>query len=241
MLLVETTLTVATKIRNTSISGYTLSGSSGNVIFTCNKSGAKQPVIFTANSYGGTNTGVTATVVQTTSGAGGYVTGDAQVADFTSSTGDKLCSIAGVKPISGLSQNLTIVNSRILAHNRGSEWQLQHFNAVSAVQLLLTVEYAGLNSQSLIGQGVANKSWREKNDSELTGATANLGNKTGISTGTNGLTSISYRGIENFWGNIWKWVDGININNGFAYISNINGNFQSDKFDARVKVEPIAA
>ncbi|WP_202946770.1 hypothetical protein, partial [Rhodanobacter denitrificans] len=26
-----------------------------------------------------------------------------------------------------------------------------------------------------------------------------------------GLVSISYRGEENFWGNIYKWIDGLNI------------------------------
>ena len=32
-----------------------------------------------------------------------------------------------------------------------------------------------------------------------------------MASGTNGLVSVSYRGIENFWGNMWKWVDGLNI------------------------------
>ena len=44
-----------------------------------------------------------------------------------------------------------------------------------------------------------------------TGATSSLGNASGKATGTDGLVSVSYRGIENFWGNIWKWVDGLNI------------------------------
>jgi hypothetical protein len=32
-----------------------------------------------------------------------------------------------------------------------------------------------------------------------------------MAAGTNGLTPITYRGEENFWGNIWKFTDGMNI------------------------------
>lgn len=225
----NTTDLVATKIRNTSFAGWTLSGTGSTVILTANNSGAKKPAQLLT-----TTTGVTVTVTQTQVGAGGYILGDAQVADFTVGIGDKLCSIAGAKPVSGTTQSLTLPNARKLANNRGIGWEQQHFNAVSAIQMLFAVEYASLNSQSVTGQGIVNKSWRDQiNDSEITGATSSLGNKSGIAVGTNGLVSISYRGIENLWGNIWKWVDGFNINNGFAYISNINGNFVSDKFDGQ--------
>ena len=47
--------------------------------------------------------------------------------------------------------------------------------------------------------------------SENTGATTGLGNKSGSVTNVNGINIVSYRGEENFWGNIWKWVDGLNI------------------------------
>jgi len=35
----------------------------------------------------------------------------------------------------------------------------------------------------------------------------------------------SYRGIENFFGHIWKWVDGININDNVPYVSNNDTDF----------------
>lgn len=141
-----------------------------------------------------------------------YITNDAQVADFTSGTGDKLSSIAGAKPCSGLTQNLTLPNSRILAHNRGSGWELQDFLTSSAIQLLYLIEYATFNSQAQIGRGVVDKT--DDNSTNMavnTGATSSLGNASGKASGTDGLVSVSYRGIENFWGNIWKWVDGLNI------------------------------
>jgi len=143
---------------------------------------------------------------------GVYITDDAQVADFTVGTGDKLSSIANAKPCSGLTQNLTLPNSRILAHNRGAGWELQDFLTVSAVQLLYLIEYANFNTQACIGRGVVDKTDDgSTNMSVNTGATSSLGNTSGRASGTDGLVSVSYRGIENFWGNMWKWVDGLNI------------------------------
>ena len=39
---------------------------------------------------------------------------------------------------------------------------------------------------------------------------------------------MSYRGIENIFGNVWKWVDGININEHLPYVSNNDSDFQDD-------------
>lgn len=144
--------------------------------------------------------------------ASAYITNDAQVADFTAGTGDKLSSIAGAKPCSGLTQNLTLPNARILAHNRGSGWELQDFLTSSAIQLLYLIEYANFNSRATIGRGVVDKTDDGSTNMAVnTGATSSLGNASGKASGTDGLVSVSYRGIENFWGNIWKWVDGLNI------------------------------
>ena len=60
-----------------------------------------------------------------------YILDDAQVADFTATTGDKLCSIASAKPASGLTQNLTRANSEIIANNRGTGWHCMDIKAAS--------------------------------------------------------------------------------------------------------------
>ena len=145
--------------------------------------------------------------------ASAYILDDSWVADFTVSSGDKLSSIANAKPISGSSQNLTRRNCGILAENRGTGWYQQYAATAACTQLLFMIEYATMNSQTAIGKGVVDKPYVEDsvNYSELTGATTNLGNASGMAAGTNGLTSITYRGEENFWGNIWIFTDGINI------------------------------
>lgn len=144
--------------------------------------------------------------------ASAYILDDAQVADFAA---DKLCSIANAKPASGLTQNLTRRNCGKLAENRGAGWFQSYGALVSASQLLFLVEYASFNTQSKIGNGNVSKTDDgATNMSEPTGATATLGNASGNVTNANGFMAVSYRGEENLWGNIWKFIDGLNI---YAY------------------------
>ena len=153
-----------------------------------------------------------------------YITDNAQVADFTANTGDKLCSIAGAKPASGKSQNLTRNGARTLCKNRNSGveadntsgglgWMMHDIFALSITQILLMVEYASFDAQAVVGQGVCSLADDgASNLAVITGGTSALGNGSGIDpTGVNGKCSVSYRGEENLWGNIWTWLDGINI------------------------------
>lgn len=145
--------------------------------------------------------------------ASAYILDDAQVADFTVTTGDKMCSIANAKPASGNLQDLTRAKTRILAQNRGTGWQQAYAATISASQLLMLIEYASFNMQSKIGNGNVHKPWIGDgiNYSESTGATTNLGNASGSVMNTNGINIVAYRGEENFWGNTFGWVDGLNI------------------------------
>ena len=145
---------------------------------------------------------------------------------ITYEDGDLLCSVAGKKPISGLRSGLgTKANLEQMAQNRGAGWHLETIKAISANQLLMIIELGTMNTQTAIGQGIVsitdNTSY---NCSSLTGSTASLGNGTGQATETvneiggtettynaNGKVSVSYRGVENPWGNIWKHIQGINI------------------------------
>ena len=145
---------------------------------------------------------------------------------ITYEDGDLLCSVAGKKPISGLRQGLgTRSVFESMAQNRGAGWHLETIKATGANQLLMMIELAMMNSQTGIGQGVVsipdNASY---NCSSLTGSTADLGNGTGMATETinekggiqttetaNGKVSVSYRGMENPWGNVRKHIQGINI------------------------------
>ena len=158
--------------------------------------------------------------------ANAYLKNDEQVMDASK---DKFSSIAGARPASGVSQNLTRPNIEQMAKNRGEGWHSLGIKTASMEQLLMIVEMGMMNLQTAIGQGVVNIPWATGSDTTssyagATGSTASLGNGTGRATETttyeggvatkntaDGKTSICYRGVENFWGNIWKFAYGVNI------------------------------
>ena len=158
--------------------------------------------------------------------ANAYLKNDEQVMDASK---DKFSSIAGARPATGVSQNLTRPNIEQMAKNRGEGWHSFGIKTASMEQLLMIVEMGMMNLQTAIGQGVVNLPWATGSDTTssyagATGSTALLGNGTGRATETttyeggvatkntaDGKTSICYRGVENFWGNIWKFAYGINF------------------------------
>ena len=138
-------------------------------------------------------------------------------------------SIANAKP--STDENVsdgTIGGFRGYAQARGTNWEMQDFLTTSAIQLLYLIEFATFDTQTTIGRGVVDKTSGSGNESNNTGATSFLGNASGRQSGTDGLTSISCRGIENFWGNIWKFIDGLNLSDYEAFIA--DHDFESDKF-----------
>ena len=158
--------------------------------------------------------------------ANAYLKNDEQVMDASK---DKFSSIAGARPATGVSQDLTRPNIEQMAKNRGEGWHSLGIKTASMEQLLMIVEMGMMNLQTAIGQGLVNLPWTTGSDTTssyagATGSTASLGNGTGRATKTttyeggkateytvDGKTSICYRGVENFWGNIWKFAYGINF------------------------------
>ncbi len=143
--------------------------------------------------------------------ASSYNINDMQTVDFTN---DMLSSIAGAKPTSGLTQTgATRAGFRTISAVRGAGWSQQTIQSATATEMLFLIEYASFDMQSNIGLGVTTKTDDGSTSmTEVTGATTNLGNETGAVTNINGFNVITYRGEENFFGNIWTWIDGININ-----------------------------
>ena len=171
--------------------------------------------------------------------AGDYVNDGTDTSTETDLDNDLMCSVAGKKPISGIHKNITRVNFEKMAANRGSGWHGDTFKAESANQMLLVVEYASFNMQTAIGRGVVDDiSGVSQNRTVLTGSTAQLGNGSGCAAHSiaeangvqtdvtaDGKVSVSYRGMENPWGNIWKHISGLNVygnggqNGGYAFIA----------------------
>lgn len=143
--------------------------------------------------------------------------------------GDKFSSISGARPASGSTQGLTRTAIEQMAQNRGANWHGDLIKQVSAEQMLMIIEMGMMNLQTAIAQGVVTLPWETGSDktssyAAVTGSTSGIGNGTGRAEGTityeggvakeyavDGKTSVCWRGKENFWGNIWKFVYGINI------------------------------
>lgn len=144
--------------------------------------------------------------------------------DDTIAAADVLKSMPNVKPISSGKKALTIDGMEQVAQRKSANWHLETIQAVSASQLLMLVEYAQFELQSVIGRGIVQHSAATGYMASLTGATASLGDASGMASETiynlngtdtvqtaNGKLAITYRGVENPWGNIWKQIQGVNI------------------------------
>ena len=165
---------------------------------------------------------VTATTGDKLSSIGG--TYEREYTYYTSSSQTTTITVnAGPKPASGrtASNNLTRHNCTVLGQNRGAGWGQMSIEVASLVQLLYAVEYASFNWQDR-GAGVTYVAdLSVENCSSFIGSTSSLGNASGNATTTidytgtarttSGYLATSYRGIENFFGNIWAFVDGVNI------------------------------
>lgn len=133
------------------------------------------------------------------------------------------------------------INFRKYARNRNTEtaeWNCCDYNVYKAVVWLYYIEYANFNSQAAfnaqkdasgfaqggLGNGVTNTpDWAGFNNHYPfvpCGYTDELGNASGevayVMTKEDGIIhgtvyANRYRGIENPFGHLWKWADGINI------------------------------
>ena len=135
------------------------------------------------------------------------------------SAADKLASVSGVYPMVGL----TRAENRTIAANRGSGWRQLDYTLFSAVQLLYLIEYQSFYSQNILGAGntgtsyAASSGTQSDNGGSEAGKSNSIGNAStnttnGASSASRGVAWMSYRGIENFYGNEWNWVDGVIVN-----------------------------
>lgn len=121
------------------------------------------------------------------------------------------------KSVSGASPtvNQTRATMRTNAAAKGGGWGLVDASTISAIQMLMIVEFATNDLQSVIGDGYTNA------DSKInTGSCNNVPNLTGRPAGTSDRVDVIWRGIEGIWGNVWEWLDGLNWNGGAYWVCN---------------------
>lgn len=146
---------------------------------------------------------------------------------------DKQQTLLG-KPVT----NVSLTNFIKYASNRGADWYCNYYDAYKKMCFLYLVEYANRNTQAEfvsnttdegfkqggLGDGVTtfnNSGWNSFNSYNPfipCGYTNGLGNNTGTKDftmpseyGELVVSVPSYRGIENPFGHIWKWTDGLEV------------------------------
>ena len=112
----------------------------------------------------------------------------------------KLRSKSGVFPTA----STTLTNFRSCARAVGSGYQLDNWYPLMLRKILYLIAYKNLDSQTALGKGYTNSS-----NSEATGGT----NTRGLYYGSTSATAqVCFLGIEDFYGNLYTWVDGMYYN-----------------------------
>jgi hypothetical protein len=133
----------------------------------------------------------------------------------------KLASISGIFPAVGLTRG----EFRTIAANRGTGWRQLDWTLFSAIQLLYLIEYQTFFSQNVLGNGNTGTTYattaanptQAGNGGSVAGKSDSLGNAStdttsGASSASRAVAYMSYRGIENFYGNETNWADGCIVN-----------------------------
>ena len=136
-------------------------------------------------------------------------------------TSDNNKSVPGASP--QVSQ--TRATMRNNARAKGDGWGLLDIDTLSAIQMLMLVEFADNNMQDAIGRGYSDTSGERLVE---TGSCDPVPNLTGRPAGTDGLVDVVWRGIEGFWGNVNEWVDGVNFYDGKYYVCNDPSKYADD-------------
>ncbi len=124
--------------------------------------------------------------------------------------GTRVVSLSGKSPYVNITQGTIRDKCRA---GRNTNWNMLTFEQVSMLQCLYIVEFGDLNSQSVLGQGRANTS-----SASATGTCDALGMRSGRISNDDANGNVCYRGLEDFYGNIWDIIDGFMISdNGYHY------------------------
>lgn len=128
---------------------------------------------------------------------------------------NKLRSLSGKTPTG----SKTIGAFRTAAHANGDGYEQLNFYKLTALQILYLIRYKSLNSQAALGQGYTGGSAAAQ-----TGATDAKGMNYG-DTSTTGR--VKCNGIEDFFGNIFQWVDGYKATS-TTMVKTADGNFNDN-------------
>ncbi len=120
-------------------------------------------------------------------------------------TGSMLYSRSNVQPTA----STTIGNFRTYARNRGYGYEQMPYNKLIFLQVLYLIRFKSLDSQKALGNG-----WTSNSAATLTGAT----DLKGMCFGSEDYLQVKCNGIEDFFGNLRYWIEGISTSGGKVFI-----------------------
>ena len=119
--------------------------------------------------------------------------------------------------------SITLPNMRTACKANGRGYQQYDFLIDAMLKELFMIEFATTNSQSIMygyanGNTAALTTGHTDSVKTPSGSANNGHDENCTACNTDGKHACKYRGIENPWGNVWKWCDGITFATEKVYI-----------------------
>jgi hypothetical protein len=154
-----------------------------------------------------------------------YVDGDGTNAAFDDEA-DKLGSVSGIKPVS----NITRAQFRAAAQRVNAACAQVDIYGLGVIQGLFLLKYADFNSQNMISPGnTQHDNFVFADCINATGKSNGYGIiDTGKSIANDPSSFVNLFGLEDIFGNIWIFVDGINLNSGATYLCSNPAHYSDD-------------
>lgn len=143
------------------------------------------------------------------------------VGAYITSGSSTVTSASGASITKAKSRSWHITN----AENKGAGWSIMSIEALSAIQMLILVEYATYDVQSVIGAGYTGQGYGTNNPIQ-TGSCDAIPGLTGRPSGTSNKVDVVWRGIEGLWGQVFEFLSNLTrteVSSEIRYALNASG------------------
>jgi hypothetical protein len=123
--------------------------------------------------------------------------------EVSGDTSHVMRSISNVVPM----VSMTRASGRSRAKARGTDYHQNDIYLLFLWQLMYLLLFKNRNSQTALGQG------RTKSSNTAAEACGWSDDKPWIWGNQDGISGVVFLGVEDFYGNVWEWVDGCVLNN----------------------------
>ena len=143
-------------------------------------------------------------------------------------------SVTGNSPVA----SITRATARNNIHNLGSNYWQFDYATLWTIQMLYLVEYGDWNTQKTIGYGCGNNS-----GAQAVGSSDSMPYHTGTMQSSRSTYAVGcqYRYIEDLWGNVFDWCDGIYFSGATIYGILNPANFSDTTNGTNIGTRPTAS